>query len=118
MATIVSVTTEAYGNTYKTLWEAVTTANHTGDSVGLSGAPDKTVQVIGTFGGATVILEGSNDGGTTWAQLHDFTGALLSFTAAGITVVAENPLLIRARLSVVGSGADVDVYLVSRRTGN
>lgn len=40
------------------------------------------VQVGGTFGGATVTLQGSNDG-TTYATLKDLQGNNISFTAAG-----------------------------------
>jgi hypothetical protein len=116
MPTSTPVTTDRQGGCYRTLWEAVTTADHTGAAMTLPGAADRCVQVIGTFGGATVILEGSNNGGTTYAQLHDATGALISFTAAGIHAVLENPEMIRARLSVVGVGADVDVYMFSRYT--
>lgn len=79
--------------------------------------PEKTFQTFGTFGvGGTVILEASNDGGTTWAAMHTRQGANLSFTAAGLTVVGENPLLIRPRvtagdgttsLTVIVTGAQV-----------
>jgi len=113
---ITPVTTRVAGFCSLTLWEAlVTTTDHTGLPVSIPGAADRTVQVIGTFGGATVIIEGSNDG-VTWAQCHDATGVLIAFTAAGMNVLLENPLHLRARLSVVGSGADVDVYMLSRTT--
>ncbi|MDA0798720.1 MAG: hypothetical protein O2884_08630 [Chloroflexi bacterium] len=116
MADIVPITTEKPGNTYLTLWEALTTANHTGSGVEFPGASDRSVQVFGTFGGATLILEASLDGGTTWAQMHEPDGTAIAFTGAGIVSVGENSLMIRARLSVVGSGADLDCYLLHRST--
>lgn len=92
---------------------ALTTADHTGDSGSNPGASDRTIQFAGTWGGATAVLEGSNDG-VNWGVLHDPTGAELSFSANGIAVVLENPLYLRPRLSTPGAGASVSVNLLSR----
>ena len=73
---------------------------------------DKTVQLIGTFGSATVVIQGSLDG-TTWATLTDPQGDALSFTAAGLNLVAENVRYIRPSASG-GSSQDIDVYLLVR----
>lgn len=60
---------------------------------------EKTVQVTGTFGtGGTVALEGSNDG-TNYETLKDPQGNSLSFTAAGLEAVQENPRFIRPNVS-------------------
>lgn len=72
--------------------------------------PDKSVQLLGTFGGGTVLIEGSNDGGTTWATCNDAgTGAALSFTAPGIKQILENPQRVRPRASV--GVTTVDCYI-------
>lgn len=100
------------GRALRTAW-ALTTADHTGDYAALPGFPDRCIQVSGTFGGATVLVEGSNDN-SVWATLHDPSGAELSFSAAAIAAVLENPLYIRARLSPAGAGATVSATMVSR----
>lgn len=74
---------------------------------------DKTVQVIGTFGGGTVLIEGSNDG-TNWSTLTDPSGSSLSFSAAGLKQVLECTQYIRPRQSG-GAAVAVTVYLVARR---
>ena len=93
----------------------LTTADHTGAGAAAVEWSDRTVQITGTFGGCTMIVEGSNDGGTTWAQLRDPAGTLLAFTAAGLKAVMEITEQIRPRLSVVGTAADVVVSVVARR---
>ena len=76
---------------------------------------DRTVQAIGTFGGATCTMEGSNDG-TNWAPLSNAAGgAAATFTVAGIKTLIENPRFIRPNLTVVGAGATITVTLLNRR---
>lgn len=103
------------GRTYLATW-TLTTADPTGGALELPGASDRSIQVLGTFGGATIAVEGSNDGGTTWAALHDPGGNAVTFTAAGINAISENVLKIRTRLSTVGVGATINAYLLSRST--
>ena len=56
---------------------------------------DLTFQVTGTFGGATVKLQGSNNG-TDWFDLTKKGGtSALSVTAAGGGTANENPAYIR-----------------------
>lgn len=70
---------------------------------------DLAVQVSGTIGGATVVVEGSNDG-TTWAGVTDGTAAI-SFTAAGLKRIVEHPLYFRAKTSG-GTGSSIAVSIV------
>ena len=70
------------------------TGNASGGGAEFGQFPDRTFGVTGTFGSATVVLKGSFDGGTTWIGLHDFANNAVSFTAAGMSLVAENPPLI------------------------
>lgn len=105
------VTTEKPGSTYLSAW-TLTTADPTGDSISIPGARDRAFTVEGTFGGATAIIEGSNDG-TVWVTAHNEAGTLISVTAQAGHAVAENYLHFRARLSVVGAGATLNVKLLS-----
>jgi hypothetical protein len=59
---------------------------------------DKSVQVYGTFDGATLVLEGSNNG-TVWATLSDPQGNPLLFTAAKIEMVSEATKFIRPAIT-------------------
>jgi hypothetical protein len=73
---------------------------------------DRSVQVSGTFGGGTVLIEGSNDG-SNWFTLTDPTGAALSFAAAGLKQILELTRYIRPRASVAVTS--VNVNLVAKR---
>lgn len=68
------------------------TGTENGDPVSVARWSDKTIQVAGVF--TSITVQGSNDG-SNWATLHDLQGNNLSLTAAGMEVIAENPLLIR-----------------------
>lgn len=74
---------------------------------------DKSVQVIGTFNGGTVVIEGSNDG-TNWVTLSDPQGNALSKTAAFLEQILEATRYVRPRVSA-GTGVDLDVFFVLRR---
>ena len=79
-----------------------------------AGGADRSVQFLGTFGTSTLLIEGSNDGGTTWATLADPQGNALSKTAAGIEAVLEYTRAIRPSVAGGGSGSGLKVYLVVR----
>lgn len=55
---------------------------------------DKTIQVSGTFGGATLALEGSNDG-VNYHALTDTQGNTLNITSAKIKQVVEATVYVR-----------------------
>jgi hypothetical protein len=93
----------------------LTQGDPTGSSLSQPGAADRTVHLFGTFDGATVVVEGSNDETeTSWATMHDVSGALLSFTAASIALVAENPLFIRSRSTGGGASQSVNVNITTK----
>ncbi len=95
------------------LWEALTTTDPSGSGVLLGKTPDITVQVFGNFSGsASVAIEGSNDGGTTWTKCNDITGSAIAITAAAMALVVESPKLMRPTMSAGDGSADIDVYLV------
>ena len=102
------------------LWETVTC----GDTGSAYEVPDwatsLTVQVHGTFtddaspaNTATLTMQGSNDN-TNWTTLHADDGNDITFTAAGMEIIAELPRYVRPSLNQT-SGGDVDVYLFARK---
>jgi hypothetical protein len=74
----------------------------------MSGNADRSVQFAGTFNGATVQLQGSNDG-TNFVVLTDPLNNALTFTSAGLKQIAEVTRYIRCAVtagtttSVVGT---------------
>lgn len=96
-------------------WMALTTTNTNGDAVGMQDYQDRTVQITGTFGsGGSVRIEGSNDGGTTWATLTDPLGNSLTFTSAGMKQITELPALIRPLVTAGDGTTSLNVYLHMR----
>ena len=75
--------------------------------------PDKTVHVTGTFGTATVTIQGSNDG-TNFTNLVDPQGNALSFTATGIEQILENPEYIRVNRTSGDGTTDVSVRMLCK----
>lgn len=72
------------------------------DEVGQSAAfarySDRSVQVTGTFGGATVTIEGSNDG-VNFFTLVDPQGNNLSFVTAKLEAILELCIWIRPKVT-------------------
>lgn len=97
-------------------WETITEAD-TAAAETLLGFADKTVTFTGTFGGATFILQGSNDG-TNWFTLHygPITTDTISTTVAAVFLVYENTRYIRPSVSG-GSSTDVDVIIAAGHAG-
>jgi hypothetical protein len=93
----------------------LTTADGTGVAVTPYGDyADRTVSFGGTFGGATVVLEGSLDG-SEYFTLDDPQGNPISKTAPSIEAVLEAVKYIRPRLTVAGAGASINVVLYMRK---
>jgi hypothetical protein len=93
-------------------WEGFAASADVGTAVELSSYPDRSVQVLGDFGtGGEITIQGSNDGGTTWATLTDPQGNALVFTSARIEAVTELVQQVRPN-ATAGSGADIDVYMM------
>lgn len=94
-------------------WATLTEAD-TGSDVSLVNYPGKTLQVVGTFGGAAAItIEGSNDG-TNYATLHDAGGNLLVITDNKIYSISESPFYTRPR-ATAGTGASLSVTIVGSK---
>lgn len=92
----------------------LTTANGVGSEFQEAPWADRSVQVNGTWGGASLVLEGSNDG-VTYEILRDPSSLPLLFTSNGLKQILEVAMYIRPRLSVAGSGANLNVSIVVHR---
>jgi hypothetical protein len=96
-------------------WSGVSTSTDTPlkfaitDQWGLAGV----VQSVGTFGGASVALQMSNDG-TNWATIKDLQGSSIALTSA--TAMSEftcSAAYIKPTVSG-GTGDDLDIIVVLR----
>ena len=110
MASIQHVITKVkpYADTFMAVWANLGNAD-TGTSIEMVEGSDKSAQVVGTFAGATVSLQGSNDG-VNYVTLTDPQGNLLAFATAGLEAVVEHTRYVRA-VSSGGAGTDASVYL-------
>lgn len=82
MATITPTITSLTNGIASITWAAQTDAD-TATAFDNFGFRRGAVQFDGTFGGATIVLQGSNDG-STFSTLDDVAGVAISATAAGI----------------------------------
>lgn len=92
-------------------WLSVTEAD-TCAAVAIPTHADRSVQVTGTFGGATVLIQGSNDG-STYATLTTPADAALSFTATGLKQILESTAYIKPSISG-GTGQTLNIYVHMR----
>jgi len=73
---------------------------------------DLTFQVVGTFGGATCALQGSNNG-STWHPLTQSSGTSnMSYTTAACHASNETPLFVRPNITG-GTGSSITVTLAA-----
>lgn len=112
MANITPIVINVGDQTWYAKWPAMGNAD-TGLAMDMGQYPDRTVGVTGTFGGATVTIQGSMDG-TTWVTLNDFKGNALTITSANVSLIAESPIHLRA-ITSGGSGTTVDVWVLGSR---
>lgn len=94
-------------------WETLTEADTAGAYFMVNGPKRGCVTVTGTFGGATVVLQGSNDG-TNWVTLTDLAGSAISVSAAGIAEFSTACMYVRASAGS-GTGQDVDIIMALRK---
>lgn len=113
VAAVISEQKKFGANAHKVLWETCLNTD-TGEPVTFPGGTIKSFQVTGTFGGATVTIEGSNDG-TNYAALTTNGTTAATATTAGIKNIFENTLYIRCNVTGGGGTTDLDVTLLVRR---
>lgn len=85
----------------------------TSEPIAVAYSPDKTFVATGTWGAATLKLEGSNDL-TTWRTCKDVDAADVSFTADGHAVVRDNFLYNRVK-TTGGTGTAVKATMTMKR---
>ena len=95
-------------------YDNLDTADTTPDLILASGTAPVvgSIQVVGTFGGASVALQGSNDG-TNWAAINDRSGTAIAITAAGASEFSTSFVYLRP-LATGGTGDDLDVFIALR----
>lgn len=85
-----------------------------GESICFGEYGDRSIQACGTFSGAAVIFEGSNDG-THFCPLKDPFGDNISITAEALCGVTEATLHARPRVSGGDANTLLDVHVLIRR---
>ena len=115
MATV-NPTIRFIGNDTVVFTWVLTNVDNDGAPVGPNHADyaDRAVQMFGTFGGAAVAIQGSNDDGTTWFTVDDPQGVDLSLSAAGGKAVSEITERMRPLLTG-GAASSVTVAMTCRR---
>lgn len=107
---------ELEGHCYLYVWEDVTEAD-TCEPVYHPGAADKTIQVVGTFGGATVGVKGSVQPkpASAFFSLSGPDGDAIALTAAGGSAILEAVNGVQP-VATEGSSQEITIYLFCRST--
>lgn len=93
---------------------ALTSANTDGLPIEWVQWADRCFTGTGTWGGATLTIQGSNDG-STWVTLNNAQGTAATATADKALQIVEVPRFVRPNLTTAGVGAAVTVILCARR---
>lgn len=102
------------GTAVLVVWTPVTSAgSDTCVPAQLPALADKSIHVSGTFGGGTVTLGGSNNGGSSYIGLTDPTQTAISITSEAIKAVLENTQLVKPVLTG-GSGTSLTISMLFR----
>jgi hypothetical protein len=117
MATVDPVTTFPFETS---LDVAVTTWSNLaqdddGVPVRLAVYSDRSIQVSGTFGGASVTIGGSNDG-ETYHALTDVGGNVLTLTSGALRAIVELPVYLKPRVFGGDGTTNLKVVLSGRRS--
>lgn len=115
MAEITGNGSSRSGGYYKHVWSGLANGD-TGKPVNLSQFRGASVQATGTFStGGQVDIQGSNDGGATWAALDNPDGTAINLTDTSLEEIREYAELIRPNVSAGDSGTDLTVHLIARK---
>ncbi len=96
-------------------WDNLDTADSSPDAIEPGGTEPIAgfIQMIGTPGGGTVKLQGSNDG-TNWADLNDVAGSAIGLSAAAEGAEFSASCRYLRPLTTGGTTDDVDVFISLR----
>jgi hypothetical protein len=117
MATRPSVTTYPFETSLDvavTTWDGLLLGDD-GEPVRLAVYSDRSIQVIGTFGGASVTIGGSNDG-VNYHALNDPQGNSLTLTSGALRQIVELPVFIKPRVFGGDGTTQLQVILAGRRS--
>ncbi len=117
MATVAQVTTfpfESSQDVAVTTWSNLLAADD-GEPVRPAVYSHRSVQVAGTFGGASVTIGGSNDG-VTYHALSDAQGNALTLTAAALKAIVELPIFLKPRVFGGDGTTNLKVVLSGRKS--
>ena len=114
MATVSPVVNLSITDEPRYIWEALATGD-TINALKLSGegAERASVQVTGTFDGATVKIQTSNDG-TNFYDIKDIHNTAVSTSAAAIFEFTSAAVYVAPNISGGNGNSDVDVTLYMR----
>lgn len=113
MATVTPVITSIStdNKVQKVVW-TLTQADSDGAPIKFNAYRDRCVQIAGVFDSGTVVLQGSNNGGTNWHTLNDPTGTDISATVASLFQVLESPESVRPVVTGEGVTAAIVITLI------
>ena len=117
MATVAPVSTQPFETSLDvvvTTW-APLAADDAGGEVRLAVYSDRSIQVAGEFGGASVTVAGSNDG-IEWHALSGTDGAPLVFTSGGLRAIVELPVFIKPRVFGGDGSTSLRVVMSGRKS--
>lgn len=117
MATRTPVTTFPFETSLDvavTTWAGLL-AGDDGEPVRLAVYSDRSIQVAGTFGGASVTIGGSNDG-ETYHALTDTAGDPLTLTTGALKQIVELPIFIKPRVFGGDGTTNLKVILSGRKS--
>lgn len=117
MATRPSVTTFPFETSLDvavTTWAGMS-ADDDGEPVRLAVYSDRSIQVSGVFGGASVTIGGSNDG-ETYHALTDTSGEPLTLTAGTLKQIVELPVFLKPRVFGGDGTTNLKVVLSGRKS--
>ncbi len=117
MATRSFTPTEVSGRVHRFVWLGLANGDD-GDPISMPGASDATIQVFGTFGGGTIILEGSCevDPPSNFFQMRDGGDNVISFNAADGEMVGPIAVSIRPRVTAGDATTNLTAILLVRST--
>lgn len=105
----------SYSNTVASItWSGLNAASSDGSPSQWAEYADRSFTVTGTFGVATLTLQGSNDN-VNWFTLHDVTNTPLTATTPKLAQVLEITHYVRPLVTAADGTTNLTVILVMRR---
>ena len=113
---VVTLTDTRFDQTRLATFSGLTGASGTSPPFAIGSYVNATLAIQGTFDSATVLLNGSNDGGTTWYALKDYLGTAVSATSNGLFILGTLPQLLQVSWSGGDSSTSLTAYLGFSKT--